>query len=291
MPSVCLAGVSRRRGRGCTRRNPKATPSDDLVERNFAVDAPDRLWVADITQHRTGEGWLYGTFVIDAYSRRVLGWALGDHCRTDLVVDALQMALWRRHGADGCVHHSDHGCQYTSWAFGHRLRQASLLSSIGSIGDAFDCEDPPGVNALAESFFATLQTDLLDRQTWSTRNELAQAIFEYVEAFYNPPALVPRDAGSQRLRTPPQRHECHRCGMIPVATPSPSGKPGELHHDRRHHPPRPPLPRPLPGRGLSKPKPVSRDAQMLAGKVLTPAQGTAFCAGCSWTTSVAERQL
>lgn len=179
MRAAGLAGISRRRWRGCTRRNPKAVPSDDLVERNFTVDGPDRLWVADITQHRTAQGWLYGAFVIDAYSRRVLGWALGDHCRTDLVVDALQMALWRRQGADGCVHHSDHGCQYTSWAFGHRLRQAGLLSSMGSVGDAYD-------NALAESFFATLQTDLLDRQPWPTRNELAQAIFEYVEAFYNP---------------------------------------------------------------------------------------------------------
>jgi transposase InsO family protein len=177
--AACLAGVSRRKARGCTRRNPTAVPSDDLVERNFSVDAPDRLWVADITQHGTGEGWRYGAFVIDAWSRRVLGWALGDHCRTDLVVDALQMALWRRQGADGCVHHSDRGCQYTSWAFGHRLRQAGLLSSMGSVGDAYD-------NALAESFFATLQTDLLDTRTWSTRNELAQAIFEYVEAFYNP---------------------------------------------------------------------------------------------------------
>ncbi len=174
-----LTGISRRRWRGCTRRNPKATPSDDLVERNFTVDGPDRLWVADITQHRTAQGWLYGAFVIDAWSRRVLGWALGDDCRTDLVVDALQMALWRRQGADGCVHHSDHGCQYTSWAFGHRLRQAGLLSSMGSVADAYD-------NALAESFFASLQTELLDRRTWSTRNELAQAIFEYVEAFYNP---------------------------------------------------------------------------------------------------------
>ena len=179
MRSAGMAGISRRKRWGCTRRNPRATPSEDLVERNFAVDGPDRLWVADITQHRTGEGWLYGAFIIDAWSRRVLGWALGAHCRTDLVVDALQMALWRRRGAEGCVHHSDHGCQYTSWAFGHRLREAGLLSSMGSVGDCFD-------NSMAESFFATLQTDLLDRQGWVTREQLAQAIFEYVEAFYNP---------------------------------------------------------------------------------------------------------
>ena len=174
-----LEGISRRRRKGCTKRNPFDAPSDDLVDRNFRVEGPDRLWVADITQHRTDEGWVYGAFVIDAWSRRVLGWSLGDHCRTDLVADALDMALWRRQGADGCIHHSDHGCQYTSWAFGHRLREAGLRGSMGSVGDAYD-------NSMAESFFASLQTELLDRQRWATRAELAQAIFEHVEGFYNP---------------------------------------------------------------------------------------------------------
>ena len=174
-----LEGISRRRRKGCTKRNPFDAPSDDLVDRNFRVDEPDRLWVADITQHRTEEGWLYGAFVIDAWSRRVLGWSLGDHCRTDLVADALDMALWRRQGADGCIHHSDHGCQYTSWAFGRRLREAGLRGSMGSVGDAYD-------TSMAESFFASLQTELLDRQRWKTRAELAQAIFEHVEGFYNP---------------------------------------------------------------------------------------------------------
>jgi putative transposase len=174
-----IEGISRRRARGCTKRNPADQPADDLVERRFRPERPDAVWVADITQHRTGEGWLYGAFVLDAYSRRVLGWSIAEHCRTELVVDALQMALWRRQGAEGCVHHSDHGCQYTSWAFGHRLRQAGLLGSMGSIGDCFD-------NAVAESFFASLQTELLDRQAWATRAELGNAIFDYVEAFYNP---------------------------------------------------------------------------------------------------------
>lgn len=179
MREAGLQGISRRHGRGCTRRDPFDAPSDDLVDRQFTVDGPDQLWVADITQHRTNEGWLYGAFVVDAWSRRVLGWSLGDHCRTDLVADALDMSLWRRQGADGCIHHSDHGCQYTSWAFGRRLREAGLRGSMGSVGDAYD-------NAMAESFFATLQTELLDRQRWSTREQLAQAIFEYVEGFYNP---------------------------------------------------------------------------------------------------------
>jgi putative transposase len=179
MREAGLVGISRRRRTGCTRRDVTATPSDDLVDRRFAVDGPDRLWVADITQHRTTEGWLYGAFVLDAWSRRVLGWSLGDRCSTELVADALDMALWRRQGADGCIHHSDHGCQYTSWAFGHRLRAAGLRGSMGSVGDAYD-------NAMAESFFASLQTELLDRKHWTTRGELAQAIFDYVEAFYNP---------------------------------------------------------------------------------------------------------
>jgi putative transposase len=179
MREAGLQGISRRRRRGCTTRNPYEAPSDDLVDRHFAVDGPDQLWVADITQHRTDQGWVYGAFVLDAWSRRVLGWSLGDHCRTELVADALDMALWRRHGADGCIHHSDHGCQYTSWAFGHRLREAGLRGSMGTVGDAYD-------NAMAESFFATLQTELLDRQRWTTREQLAQAIFDFVEGFYNP---------------------------------------------------------------------------------------------------------
>jgi putative transposase len=179
MRNAGLQGISRRRRRGCTKRNPFDAPADDLVDRQVAVDGPDQLWVADITQHRTDEGWVYGAFVLDAWSRRVLGWSLGDHCRTELVADALDMALWRRQGADGCIHHSDHGCQYTSWAFGHRLREAGLRGSMGTVGDAYD-------NAMAESFFATLQTELLDRQRWTSREQLAQAIFDFVEAFYNP---------------------------------------------------------------------------------------------------------
>jgi putative transposase len=117
--------------------------------------------------------------VLDVFSRRVVGWAMADHLRSELVVDALQMALWHRRPAPGAIHHSDHGAQYTSWAFGHRLREAGLLGSMGSIGDCFD-------NGLAESFFATLQTELLDRHTWTTRDQLANAVFAYLEGFYNP---------------------------------------------------------------------------------------------------------
>ena len=179
MRSSRLQGVHRRRLRGCTRRDQAATPSQDLVERNFQPTAPDRLYVADITQHRTSEGWYYLAVVLDCFSRRVVGWAMADHIRSELVVDALQMAIWNRRPAPGAIHHSDHGSTYTSWAFGHRLREAGLLGSMGSIGDCFD-------NSVAESFFATLQTELLDRSTWPTREGLAQAVFAFIEGFYNP---------------------------------------------------------------------------------------------------------
>lgn len=176
-----LEGVYRRRVRGSTRRNPAATPSDDLVNRQFTADGPDRLWVADITEHPTAEGKLYLAVVVDAWSRRVVGHSIADHLRTELVIDALDMAIWRRRPqpGSGLVHHADHGTQYTSWAFGQRLRSAGLLGSMGSVGDALD-------NALVESFIGTLQLELLDRRRWATRAELARAIFEYIEAWYNP---------------------------------------------------------------------------------------------------------
>lgn len=180
MRTAGIVGITRRRGRrGCTRRNPAAVPSDDLVQRNFDPAGPDQLWVADITQHGTRQGWVYVAVVIDAWSRLVVGHAIADHLRTELVVDALQTALWRRQPAPGLVHHADHGTQYTSWAFGKRLRDAGLLGSMGTVGDALD-------NAVAEAFFASMQTELLDRrEVWDTRAELASTVFEWIEVFYN----------------------------------------------------------------------------------------------------------
>ena len=175
-----LKGIYRRRAWGCTKRDPGATANPDLVRRQFNVDGPDVLWVSDVTEHKTEAGKLYLAVVIDAFSRRAIGWSIADHMRSELVVDALQMAIWRRRPPAGkTICHSDHGAQYTSWAFGRRLRGAGLLGSMGTIGDCFD-------NSLAESFFATLQMELLDRQKWETRQDLALAIFEYLEAFYNP---------------------------------------------------------------------------------------------------------
>lgn len=180
MREAGIAGIHRRRRHGCTHRDPDAEPAADLVNRQFTVDEPDRLWVMDITEHPTDEGKLYLAAVLDAFSRRTVGWAIADHVRSELVVDAVQMAVWqRRPPADQCVAHSDHGAQYTSWAFGRRLRAAGLLGSMGSIGDCFD-------NAMAESFFGTLQVELLDTRRWETRQQLANAIFEWIEAWYNP---------------------------------------------------------------------------------------------------------
>ncbi len=180
MREAGIVGIHRRRRHGCTRRDLRATPNDDLVARSFDPAAPDRLWVMDVTEHPTEEGKVYLAVVLDAFSRRAIGWSIADHMRSELVVDALQMAIWRRQPPKGqTVAHSDHGSTYTSWAFGRRLRAGGLLGSMGTVGDCFD-------NAVAESFFGTLQLELLDERRWTSRKELAGAIFEWVEGWYNP---------------------------------------------------------------------------------------------------------
>jgi putative transposase len=180
MRQAQVSGIYRRRHRGCTRRDPAAEPSDDLVNRQFDPAEPNRLWVMDVTEHPTDEGKVYLAVVLDAFSRCVVGWSIADHMRSELVVDALQMAIWRRRPAPGStIAHSDHGSTYTSWAFGRRLGGAGLLGSMGSVGDCFD-------NSVAESFFGTLQLELLDEQSWESRRQLALAIFEWIEAWYNP---------------------------------------------------------------------------------------------------------
>lgn len=137
MRQAGIQGLYRRRRRGCTVRDPQAQPSVDLVNRQFTVDAPDRLWVTDITEHPTAEGKLYCAAVMDSYSRKIVGWSMAEHIRTELVLDALGMAIIRRRPADGqTILHSDHGSQYTSWAFGQRLNKAGLLGSMGSVGDS-----------------------------------------------------------------------------------------------------------------------------------------------------------
>jgi putative transposase len=173
-----LQGCHRRTGPRVARRKPAAPAAPDLVRRQFAAASPDRLWVADITYVPTWAGFLYLAVVLDAHSRRVVGWAMAEHLRSELVVEAVDMAASRRRPAPGAIHHSDRGSQYASLAFGQRLRAAGLLGSMGSRGDCFD-------NALAESFFATLECELLARQRFPTRNAARLALFEYIEGFYN----------------------------------------------------------------------------------------------------------
>jgi len=178
MKAAAIAGVRPRKRFKTTIRIPGITPARDLVERDFKPSGPNVLWVADITYLRSGEGWLYLAAVQDAYSRAIVGWSMATHMRTSLVVDALKMALARRRPPPGVIHHSDQGSQYVSLAFGHTAREAGIAVSMGSRGDVYD-------NAVAETFFATLKKELVNRRSWPSRLELQSAVFEYIEAFYN----------------------------------------------------------------------------------------------------------
>jgi transposase InsO family protein len=174
------AGLVGCRPRGF-RRTTIPAPSvqaDDLVKRDFRLSSLDQVWMSDITYVRTDEGWLYLATILDACSRRVVGWSLADHLRTELALDALAMALDRRRPAPGLIHHSDRGTQYLAHAYASLLDQQHVRQSVG-------CPGTCGDNAVAESFFATLKTELLHRQTWRTRQQARTAIFEYIEAFYN----------------------------------------------------------------------------------------------------------
>ena len=178
MRQAGLSGlIARRRGR-TTIRVPGVRVCEDLVDRAFMAAAADRLWVADITYLRTWEGWLYLVAVQDVYSRRIVGWAIADHMRTELVLDALEMALARRRPAPGLIWHSDQGSQFVSLAFGQQARAAGIAQSMGSRGDCYD-------NAVAESFFATLKKELIHRRSWPSKAELRSEVFDYIEIFFN----------------------------------------------------------------------------------------------------------
>lgn len=172
-----LVGATRRKYVATTIRDAEATPKSDLVERNFTADAPDQLWVADITYVPTLAGFLFLAVVLDVFSRRVVGWAMAAHMRSELVVDALDMAIKRRRPTN-VIHHSDHGSQYTSIAFSKRCDEAGVRPSMGSIGDCYD-------NAVCEAFHSTLKRELVHRRPWPTRAELQTAAFAYIEGFYN----------------------------------------------------------------------------------------------------------
>jgi putative transposase len=176
MAEQAISGLPRRR-KGKPNLVHRAT-SADLVNRVFHRDGPNQLWMTDITEHPTREGKLYCCVVLDAWSRRVVGWSLDRRATAAMVNAALGMAIDARKPSRGALVHSDHGSQYTSWTFSQRVRTAGLAHSLGTIGDAFD-------NAAVESFWARMQTELLDTRKWMTRVELSTAIFDWVEVFYN----------------------------------------------------------------------------------------------------------
>jgi putative transposase len=203
MRAATLQGVSRRKAPRTTQRRPEAEtqPIPDLVQRDFTATRPNELWVADVTYVPTWAGFLYLAVVLDAWSRKIVGWAMATHLRTELVLQALQMAIDQRR-PQGVVHHSDHGSQYTSLAFGRRCREAGVRPSMGSVGDCFD-------NALCESFFATLECELLDRTSFRTPAEAQPTIFQFIEGWYNPDRrhsaidyLSPNRYEALHIRTP-----------------------------------------------------------------------------------------
>ena len=173
-----IRGATLRKYVVTTQSDPQAAKAIDLVERRFFADAPDQLWVADMTYIPTWSGWLYLAMVLDVYSRKIVGWAMDTSIRTELILDALQMAVSQRQPR-GVIHHSDRGSQYTSYAFGKRCREAGIMPSMGSVGDAYD-------NAMAESFFATLEREVLNCRRFKSQAEARMAVFEWIEGWYNP---------------------------------------------------------------------------------------------------------
>ena len=231
MRAHALRGVSRRRGFVLTtRRDKDQRAAPDLVQRRFTANAPDTLWVADMTYVPTWAGFIFLAVVLDVFSRRVVGWAIGGDMSAELVLKALNMALQQRKPR-GVIHHSDQGSQYTSLAFGKRCREMGVRPSMGSVGDAYD-------NAMAESFFATLECELIDRRSWPTKAEARMALFTWIEGWYNPrrrhsaldhvsPMVF--EARHQALQRPhravehglPTGGACVACATPPVDNPAP----------------------------------------------------------------------
>ena len=195
---MARAGLKGLPGDRRPRRVHDTPTAEDLVDRRFARQEPNQLWVTDITEHRTREGKVYCAVVLDAFSRRVVGWSIDAAPTTTLTTNALGMAIENRRPGPGALIHSDHGTQYTSWAFTRRAQESGLVPSMGSIGDCFD-------NAVIESFWARMQVELLNRRRWKTRVELANAIFEYLEIFHN----RQRRHSALEMRTPIEHERLH----------------------------------------------------------------------------------
>jgi putative transposase len=209
MARAGLQGVSRRRFVRSTVRD-GSRPAPDLVDRRFVAERPDALWVADITYIPTWAGFLYLAIVLDVFSRRIVGWSMSSTLHAKLVLAALDMALAVRK-PQGVIHHSDQGSQYTSLAFGQRCRKMGVRPSMGSVGDAYD-------NAMAESFFATLECELLARCRFETRAHARRAVFDFIEGFYNR-----RRRHSALDYLPPAEFEArHRADLTARLLPPPS---------------------------------------------------------------------
>ena len=261
MRDAGLAGVSRRRGVRTTSRDKEARPAPDLVSREFSAHRLNRLWVADITYIPTWAGFLYLAMVLDVCSRRIVGWSMATHLRAELVLEALNMAIGQRRPTQ-VIHHSDQGTQYTSIAFGQRCREIGVEPSMGSVGDCFD-------NAMAESFFATLECELIDRRRFQTQAEARMAVFEYIEGWYNPhrrhsalgqvsPAEFERrlesTAATLQIDLPgsPNGGEVDRATRCEPQGPTQVGHPAEISPSS----PAPPSPRPEVCRGVEGCRPL-----------------------------------
>ena len=182
MRQAGLVGASHRHGGPVTtQRDQEARPAPDLVDRKFTASGPNQLWVADITYVPTATGFLYLAVVLDAWSRKIVGWSMANHLRTELVLDAMEMAVGQRRPKD-VIHHSDQGSQYISVSFGKRCAEAAVRPSMGSVGDAYD-------NAMAESFFSALEAELLSRRRFASQAKAKMACFSYIEGWYNPVRL------------------------------------------------------------------------------------------------------
>jgi putative transposase len=213
-----LEGVRRGGKKRTTIADATAPRPPDLVNRRFTADRPDQLWLADITYVRTWEGWVYVAFVLDAYSRRIVGWQLADHLRTDLPLDALEMAIWQRDRdrppgrqrpePGSLIHHSDRGCQYVSFRYATHLADLGVVASVGSVADSYD-------NAMAEALNGTFKAELIHRQTWRTRDQVEYAIVEWIGWYNN------RRLHSAIGNVPPAEHEATYYRSI--NTPAPTG--------------------------------------------------------------------
>ena len=167
-----------RTGKPSTRQDPAAEPAPDLLNRDFTATAPNQVWVADATRIPCGEGVFWLAAVRDVYSRRIVGWKTSDRCDTDLVLGAFEYGVWTRQTSSGLIHHSDRGSTYTSFRFGQTLADLGVSASMGSVGDSYD-------NALMENFFSTLKTELVYRTAWRTRDQAENALFAYIDGWYN----------------------------------------------------------------------------------------------------------